>query len=71
MKLSLKSFKIGDRIYYRFPHPAADERSYLIGTIRRKGRNYVEVAAGDRKMRLENIHLGNIEAVERMKIKIN
>ena len=70
MKLSMKSFKLGDKIYYRFPNPAADARNFLVGTIQRKGRNFVEVAAGDKsKMRLENIHLEYIEAVERKIIK--
>jgi hypothetical protein len=70
MKLSLKSFRLGDKIYYRFPNPAADVKNFLVGTIQRKGRNFVEVAAGDYKMRLEYNHLEYIEAVERITIGI-
>jgi hypothetical protein len=70
MKLSLKSFRLGDKIYYRFPNPAADVRDYLVGIVRRKGRNFVEVAAGDHKMILESNHLEHIEAVERTSINI-
>ena len=65
MKLTLKSFSLGDKIYYRFPKPAADVRDFFIGTVKRKGRNFVEVASGGSKMRLDFNHLEHIELVER------
>ncbi len=66
MKLSIKSFQIGDRVFYRFPTPTG-ERDVFVGTVQRKGKKYIELENPEQlKLTLCTVHLENIESVERL-----
>jgi hypothetical protein len=70
MKLSIKSILIGDKVHYRFPKPVRGVSDTISGTVKRKGRSYIEIANGDLiRMIINSHHLENIETIERTTLK--
>lgn len=67
MRISyLRDFKQGDRLKYIFPNPKIKGRNFIFGTVRRIGRDHIEVLGENNlKLNLSIKHLEYIEYVER------
>lgn len=69
---TIRDFKRGDKVIYRFPSPKEKGRDFLVGYVFKKGKNFLEIRSNDNlKLTIYNQNLENIEQVERINHLLN